>query len=346
MSSRAGALRFSIGDAKRNDHRSLRCQAGPGGSSADAVVGNAEHVCGLEELLVECADGFVAEGCVGGGGFDDALTQPTGARHTSARTGAPDDHGRPRRPCIGYRSAGSTVVAGGDVYGVPMVHIRAVFFDSGHTLMRPRGGRWFPGPRFFEICAAHDRPINDDERLQAACDTGYEFLAAHHDRVPDLAAETHQFDEYYRIVLDVLGTGRTDGLTTELAAAAVNEVNFEPYPTTASLLDELAARGTPMAVITDAWPSTRHKYAQLGFLDYFESFVISAEVGCTKPDFGIFRPALDALQLAPNEVLFIDDGPEIVAGASRLGFVAHQIDLETARVPLTTHAQILELLDA
>jgi HAD superfamily hydrolase (TIGR01509 family) len=226
------------------------------------------------------------------------------------------------------------------------VRIKAVFFDSGHTLMRPLGGRWFPGPRFFEICAAHDRPTNDDERLQAACDTGYEFLAAHHDKVPDLAAEFRQFDEYYRIVLDALGIQWTDELTDELAAAAVNEVNFEPYPTTASLLDELTGRGVPMAVITDAWPSIRHKYAQLGFLDYFSSFVISAEVGCTKPAPGMFRPALDALKVAPNEVLFIDDGPEIVAGASSLGFVAHQIDLETATVPITTHAHILDLLDA
>jgi putative hydrolase of the HAD superfamily len=233
-----------------------------------------------------------------------------------------------------------------DVYGVRPVRINAVFFDSGHTLMRPRDGRWFPGSRFFEICTAHGNQINDDERLRTACDTGYEFLAAHHDQVPDLAAETRQFDEYYRIVLDALGAQWTDELTAELAAAAVNEVNFEPYPTTASLLDELAARGVPMAVITDAWPSIRHKYALLGFLDYFSSFVISAEVGCTKPDFDIFRPALDALQVAPNDVLFIDDGPEIVAGASRLGFVAHQIDLETATVPLTTHRQILDLLDA
>ena len=200
----------------------------------------------------QCADGFVAEGCVGGGGFDDAMTQPTGARHASARTGAPDDHGRPRRPCIGYRSTGSTVGAGGGCLrcanGACQSGVLRLWSHSDATEWRSL----VPGPRFFEICAAHDRPINDDERLQAACDTGYEFLAAHHDRVPDLAAETHQFDEYYRIVLDVLGTGRTDGLTAELAAAAVNEVNFEPYPTTASLLDELAARGIPMAVITDA----------------------------------------------------------------------------------------------
>lgn len=240
-------------------------------------------------------------------------------------------------------SAGDTGPWG--VYGV-RVPIKAVFFDSGHTLMRPVQGRWFPCPPFFEICAAHGSPVADDQRLQTACDLGYEFLAAHHDRVPDIAAELRQFDDYYRIVLDALGARWTETLVAELAAASVNEVDFEPYPTTAWLLDELAARRIPMAVITDAWPSVRSKYAQLGFLDYFASFVVSAEVGRTKPDIGMFRPALDALQVDPGEVLFIDDGPEIVAGATRLGFAAHQIDLETATVPLTTHAQVVDLLDA
>lgn len=204
--------------------------------------------------------------------------------------------------------------------------------------MRPLHGRWFPCPPFFEICAAHGSPISDDQRLQMACDLGDEFLAAHHDQVPDFAAELRQFDTYYRIVLDALGIRWTESLVAELAPASVNEVYFEPYPTTAWLLDELAARRIPMAVITDAWPSVRTKYAQLGFLEYFASFVISAEVGCTKPDVGVFRPALDALQVEPREVLFIDDGPEIIAGASRLGLVAHQIDLEAATAPLTTHA--------
>jgi len=149
-----------------------------------------------------------------------------------------------------------------------------------------------------------------------ACDLGYQFLADHHDRVPDIAAELRHFDNCYRSVLDALAIRWTESLVAELAAASVNEVNFEPYPTTAWLLDELAARRIPMAVITDAWPSVRNKYAQLGFVDYCASFVVSAEAGCTKPDVGLFRPALDALEVDPGEVLFIDDGPEIASWMS------------------------------
>lgn len=225
--------------------------------------------------------------------------------------------------------------------------VRAVFFDSGHTLMRPIDGRWFPGPRFFEICAAHGLTIADDDRLRAACDAGYAFLDEHHDQVPDVDAERHQFAIYYGVVLDHLGTARpADRLTAELATALVDEPTFEPYPTTRWVLDELAGRRIPMAIITDAWPSVRTKYERLGLLEHFASFVISAEERCTKPDVRMFRPALDAIGVEPGEVLFVDDDTEIIAGALQLGFRAHRIDLEGSPAPLTSHADVLGLVDS
>ena len=130
-----------------------------------------------------------------------------------------------------------------------------------------------------------------------------------------------------------------------LAHAVVSDVNFEPYPSTRGLLDDIQQRGLPMALLTDAWPSVRPKFAALGFLEYFASFVISAEEGCTKPHIGMFRPALDALGVLPEEVVFIDDGADIVAGAKALGLQAHQINLDGNDAPITSHAQILDLLD-
>jgi len=39
--------------------------------AADALVGDAEHCGGVEELLIQRADGFVVKGGVDGAGFDD-----------------------------------------------------------------------------------------------------------------------------------------------------------------------------------------------------------------------------------------------------------------------------------
>ena len=117
--------------------------------------------------------------------------------------------------------------------------IKAVFFDSGHTLMRPHDNRWFPGPRFFDLCRAHGLIVADDAALQAACDSGYAYLNEHHDQVPDVNAEVRQFTEYYRVVFDALGVAPSDALTQALANAVVSEVNFEPYPSTRGLLDTI-----------------------------------------------------------------------------------------------------------
>ena len=214
------------------------------------------------------------------------------------------------------------------VYDRLEVHMstKAIFFDSGHTLMRPIGGRWFPGVRFFEICRAHGCPVLDDEALKDACDLGYSYLDSHHGEVPDEEAEERQFAEYYRLIFGSLQLKAPELLITDLSRSAVKDINFEPYPEAGPVLSELEQRGMPMAILTDAWPSTRSKYEAIGFLRYFSEFVISAEQRCLKPDMGMFRPALDSLSVSPGEVLFVDDAPELIAAAREKGFEALLMD--------------------
>jgi FMN phosphatase YigB (HAD superfamily) len=45
---------------------------------------------------------------------------------------------------------------------------------------------------------------------------------------------------------------------------------------------------------------------------YFDAFVVSAEEKCMKPDMGMFRPALDAIGVTPEQVLFVDDARSII----------------------------------
>jgi len=180
--------------------------------------------------------------------------------------------------------------------------------------------------RFFEICRAHGCPVLDDEALKHACDLGYRYLDAHHDEVPDEEAEERQFAEYYRVIFDGLRMEAPELLIAALSRSAVKDINFEPYPETRAVLNELRRRGMPMAILTDAWPSVRSKYEAIGFLRYFSEFVISAEQRCTKPDMGMFRPALDTLSVRPDEVLFVDDAPDLIEAARENGFVALLMD--------------------
>ena len=205
--------------------------------------------------------------------------------------------------------------------------IRAIFFDSGHTLMRPVGGRWFPGHHFFDTARRHGLEIDDDEALAAAVDEAYIYLDANH-LVMSLAEEEAQFAEYYRIILRALGREAASPLIAELAHIVVHEPNFEPYPDTREALERLKGSGLPLALITDAWPSVETKYEVLGFRGYFAAIVISSIQGCTKPDPGMFDPALRALAVRPEEVLFVDDGPDLVESAQAMGFQGLIMDRE------------------
>lgn len=192
--------------------------------------------------------------------------------------------------------------------------------------MRPLGGRWFPGHRFFELCAAAGLNVADDAALERACAEAGEYLNVNHHAVPDEAAEERQFQEFYRIVFATLGTAIPSDLPRLLAQSIVREANFEPFADTRPVLERLAAQRLPMAVLTDAWPSVRSKYQTLGFDRYFEMIVISAEERCTKPARGMFDPALQRLNVQPHEVLFVDDSPALINAADRLGYRAVLVD--------------------
>ena len=54
-------------------------------------------------------------------------------------------------------------------------------------------------------------------------------------------------------------------------------------------------------------------------LKLFDSFILSYEVGKTKPDSAIFEEALKKATTLPDECVYIDDVPEFVETANKLG---------------------------
>jgi len=73
----------------------------------------------------------------------------------------------------------------------------------------------------------------------------------------------------------------------------------------------------------DHAPTVYRVLEREGVRDLFQEILISAEVGWRKPRREIFQIALDRMQLAPAEALFIGDSLEIdVAGAKQIGMDA------------------------
>lgn len=66
-------------------------------------------------------------------------------------------------------------------------------------------------------------------------------------------------------------------------------------------------------------PLARALRAAPGFLDHFDQVTFSCEVGVIKPQPEIYRHAMEGLQIAPADGLFIDDRPENIQGARAVG---------------------------
>ncbi len=75
-------------------------------------------------------------------------------------------------------------------------------------------------------------------------------------------------------------------------------------------------------VLSNAWPNARRVFGAYLSRRAFDAVVISAEVGCAKPDERIYRLLLERLGTQPAETVFIDDMAENVEAARALGMQA------------------------
>jgi 2-haloacid dehalogenase len=90
-----------------------------------------------------------------------------------------------------------------------------------------------------------------------------------------------------------------------------------------ALLGELREAGHELHALTnwsaETFPFARGRFA---FLGWFQSILVSADVGLIKPDPAIFELLLERIGRAAAECIYIDDNARNVAAAARLGFDA------------------------
>lgn len=78
-----------------------------------------------------------------------------------------------------------------------------------------------------------------------------------------------------------------------------------------------------IALLSNATSRLRSDLTAHGIADDFDQVFSSSEIGIAKPDLEVFRFVGRALDLAPNQWLFIDDIAENVAAANALGVRSH-----------------------
>jgi putative hydrolase of the HAD superfamily len=199
--------------------------------------------------------------------------------------------------------------------------MRAVLFDWGHTLMDF---------------------VWDDELVANGQRAGLEAIGR--DDLPDADLVGAHFREHYQPLFWAPGTIEEleyPGLVRRLLADFDVDVSDEELNRfleaehaawdparqlgahTHALLDSLHARGLKTGLVSNAFDPgwlLHRDLEQMGLGERLDVAVFSSEVGRRKPDESIFRAALQALEVEPEDALFVGDRRyEDVRGAKELG---------------------------
>jgi putative hydrolase of the HAD superfamily len=94
-------------------------------------------------------------------------------------------------------------------------------------------------------------------------------------------------------------------------------------PDVLSILLDLQRGNTRMAMLSNAGRDFASYYRHGSLGDFFEVVLVSGEVGISKPDRAMYEQLLRELDTAPEEVVFIDNRTDNVAGAESVGLAGH-----------------------
>ena len=178
--------------------------------------------------------------------------------------------------------------------------IRNIVFDMGNVLLR------FDPDRFMDrvgLTEPSDREWMDREVFRsvewAKTDRG--------SLTPDEAARIMKprVPEHLRPFVDRLVCGWADEIL--------------PMPGMADLIGELKAAGYRIYLLSNAGTNHGEYWTRIPGSDLFDGLVVSAEVGCIKPEREIYGILIDRFSLVPEECVFVDDLPLTVEAATRWG---------------------------
>ncbi|XCP84339.1 HAD family phosphatase [Roseburia hominis] len=96
--------------------------------------------------------------------------------------------------------------------------------------------------------------------------------------------------------------------------------------------DGLREEGYHLYVLSNASKDFYNYFPRFADLDYFDGVVVSADIHLIKPDPAIYRYLLETYHLIPEECLFIDDRPENVEAAGKLGIHGHVFSGDYPRI--------------
>lgn len=150
-------------------------------------------------------------------------------------------------------------------------------------------------------------------------------------------------EQYWREITNRVSGARLDSLAIwELTALDAFSWSIED-PAMISWMVGIRRTGIPVAVLSNM-PETLAQYVlhNKSWSQLVGKIVVSAEVKCTKPHPDIFRKIVDSLEMRAENILFVDDRENNVAGAKDFGMQVLQFtDINSFRKKLQTSFPLL-----
>jgi len=204
--------------------------------------------------------------------------------------------------------------------------IKAVSFDIGHTLVRyenPLNWKSLYGPalrRVLESCALP----GGEERIQTGAAILVKYNTREYPRVTEVDSGT-----VFREILNAWGEPLASAEAAADAFFSYFQAGAVPYEDAEAVLHYLRATHIKIGALTDvAYGMDRgHALRDIApILGYFDAVLTSVDVGYRKPHPAGFRRLLEALGVAPREMMYVGDEEKDIAGANDLGIVSVLVD--------------------
>jgi putative hydrolase of the HAD superfamily len=203
--------------------------------------------------------------------------------------------------------------------------VTSIFFDVGNTLL-------FPNRERIHAPLAKRGLVPDGEHLRdLECRTKNQFDGM----MTGVTKKTGSAGQgfwwmFYSQLLSEIGLN-DDAIRDQLVTSISNSANWDTIrPGTAEQLHEIGER-YPVAVISNADGKIENVLSRCGIADCFRTITDSGLVGYEKPHPEIFRQALQSMNAAPEESLYVGDVYSVdYLGATGAGMQAVLMDVPGA----------------
>lgn len=183
--------------------------------------------------------------------------------------------------------------------------MKRVIFDAGMVLFYPKSGEWFFPTAYFDYCKNNSvELVTDDLKKNYA---NALMLLDNKKMLSNIQEEEELFRDFYKALFKHIPEKDATDLIEKCVWGKVHDPQkYIMYDDVQETLEHLS-KDYKLGVISDAWPSLINVFKHNDIEKYFDTIIISTEVGFSKKEDTIFTLALEKFNNKADECVFIDD---------------------------------------